>query len=87
MAPEPLPELPPLVLAVGDREGPEYLRQRDEMAAALRARRRPALAVDVADGNHFTALTAFADPTHPLAEAMLRLIFAPPPRVTAGPSA
>ena len=83
-APEPLPDLPPLVLAVGDQEGPEYLRQRDDLAAALRARRRPALAVDVTDGNHFTALTAFADPTHPLAEAMLRLIFAPPPRVAAG---
>ena len=83
-APEPLPDLPPLVLAVGDQEGPEYLRQRDDLAVALRARRRPALAVDVTDGNHFTALTAFADPTHPLAEAMLRLIFAPPPRVTAG---
>ena len=83
-APEPLPDLPPLVLAVADQEGPEYLRQRDDLAAALRARRRPALAVDVTDGNHFTALTAFADPTHPLAEAMLRLIFAPPPRVTAG---
>ena len=69
--------LPPLLLTVGGDEGPEYLRQRDELHDALRAARQPVERVDLPDRNHFTALSAFADPQHPLNLAALRLIMAP----------
>lgn len=69
--------LPPLIATVGMEEGPEYLRQRDELVAALRGAGQPALAVDVLDGNHFTALEAFGDPHHPLCQAMLRQMLSP----------
>lgn len=69
--------LPPLIATVGGDEGPEYLRQRDQLVAALKAARQPVESVDVPGGNHFTALEAFGDPHHPLCQAMLRLILAP----------
>lgn len=69
--------LPPLIATVGLDEGPEYLRQRDELVAALKAARQPVESVDVPGGNHFTALEAFGDPHNPLCQAMLRLILAP----------
>lgn len=70
-------DLPPLIVTVGADEGSEYLRQRDDLVAALRSARQPVSIVDVPGGNHFTACEAFGDPAHPLSEAMLRLIFAP----------
>lgn len=69
--------LPPLIATVGMDEGPEYLRQRDELVAALHAGGQPALSVDVPGGNHFTALEAFGDPHHALCQAMLRQMLAP----------
>ena len=69
--------LPPLIATVGMEEGPEYLRQRDALVAALHAAGQPALSVDVPGGNHFTALEAFGDPHHELCQAMLRQILAP----------
>lgn len=69
--------LPPLIATVGADEGPEYLRQRDQLVDALRAARQPVESVDVPGGNHFTALEAFGDPHHALCQAMLRLILAP----------
>lgn len=69
--------LPPLIATVGGDEGPEYMRQRDDLVAALRAARQPADSVDLPGCNHFTALEAFGDPHHPLCQAMLRLILAP----------
>ncbi|NQW08899.1 MAG: alpha/beta hydrolase [Alphaproteobacteria bacterium] len=69
--------LPPLIATVGGDEGPEYLRQRDDLVAALRAARQPAESLDLPGRNHFTALEAFGDPHHPLCLAMLRLILAP----------
>lgn len=69
--------LPPLIATVGGDEGPEYLRQREELVAALKAARQPVESVDVPGGNHFTALEAFGDPHHVLCQAMLRLILAP----------
>jgi arylformamidase len=69
--------LSPLIVTVGGNEGPEYLRQRDELADALRAGRAPVEVVDVPGGDHFTALEALADVHHPLNQAMLRLILAP----------
>ncbi len=71
------PGLPALIAAVGTREGPEYLRQRDELVAVLRSARQPVQAIDIIDGDHFSACAAFADPAHPLQEAMMRMIFAP----------
>lgn len=70
-------ELPPLMLTVGGDEGPEYLRQRDQLGERLREKGQPVDIVDVPGHNHFTILSAFGNPTHPLGEAMLRLIFAP----------
>lgn len=70
-------KLPALIATVGMEEGPEYLRQRDELVTALHAAGQPALSVDVEGGNHFTALEAFGDPHHPLCQAMLRQILAP----------
>jgi len=69
--------LPPHLLTVGGLEGPEYLRQRDELAGALRDKRQPVECIDLPDRDHFTALEAFGDPHHPLCLAMLRLILAP----------
>lgn len=69
--------LPPLIATVGGDEGPEYLRQRGELVASLRAAGQPAESEDVPGGNHFTALEAFGDPHHTLCQAMLRLILAP----------
>lgn len=71
------PGLPPLLLTVGEDEGPEYARQRDDLEAALRAARQPVQVIGNPGANHFTACEAFCDPAHPLSEAMLRLIFAP----------
>lgn len=69
--------MPPLILTVGGDEGPEYARQRDDLAAALRFARRPVSIVENSASNHFTACEAFCDPSHPLSNAMLRLIFSP----------
>ena len=70
-------KLPPLLLTVGGNEGPEYLRQRDDLAAALKAARQPVRIVDNPGTNHFTACEAFCDPSHALSEEMLRRILAP----------
>lgn len=69
--------LPPLIATVGLEEGPEYLRQRDDLVTALHAAGQPALSIDVEGGNHFTALQAFGDPHHPLCQAMLRQMLSP----------
>lgn len=69
--------LPPHLLTVGADEGPEYLRQRNELAEVLREKRQPVELVDLPDRDHFTALEAFGDPHHPLCQSMLRLILAP----------
>ena len=70
-------DLPPLILTAGGDEGAEYLRQRDALAIALRAARQPVSIVESPGANHFSACEAFCDPTHPLSDAMLRLILAP----------
>jgi arylformamidase len=69
--------LPPLLLTVGDEEGSEYLRQRDDLVAALRAARQPVSIVENPRANHFAACEAFCDPSHPLSDAMLRMILTP----------
>lgn len=77
LAPGSAGALPPLLLTVGGEEGPEYARQRDDLAAALRAVRQPVSIVENPGTNHFTACEAFCDPSHPLSNAMLRLILTP----------
>jgi arylformamidase len=77
LAPGGAAALPPLLLTAGGEEGPEYARQRDDLAAALRAARQPVSIVENFGGDHFTACEAFRDPSHPLSDAMLRLILAP----------
>jgi len=58
-------------LWVGGTEGPEYLRQAFDLAAAwgTDARRRVRAEVLVAD-NHFTVIEPLADPDSPLARRM-----------------
>ena len=70
-------DLPPLILTVGGEEGSEYIRQRDELVVALRSARQPVSVVENPGTNHFTACEAFCDPSHPLSDAMLRLILTP----------
>jgi len=70
-------DLPPLLLTVGGEEGPEYLRQRDDLEGALRAAGQPVSVIDNPGTDHFTACEAFCDPAHALSDAMLRLILAP----------
>lgn len=77
MPPKGQTKLAPAILTVGAEEGPEYLRQRDELAETLRAARQPVQVVDVPGGNHFSACEAFGDHNHPLCQAMLRMIAAP----------
>lgn len=70
-------QFPPLIATVGGDEGPEYLRQRDQLVAALHAKGQPALSVDLPGRNHFTALEAFGDPHHKLCTEMLKQIHGP----------
>lgn len=69
--------LPPLIATVGMEEGPEYLRQRDQLVDALRQAGQPVESVDLPGCNHFNACEAFGNPHEVLCQAMLRLILAP----------
>lgn len=60
-----------LLLAVGDREGPEYHRQTDELAAAWRARGLPCEVMDMAGHDHFSIMLQLADGASPLSRALL----------------
>lgn len=69
--------LPPIILTVGGDEGPEYMRQRDDLMNALRGARQPVSVADNPGANHFAACEAFCDPSHPLSDAMLRMMLTP----------
>ncbi len=71
--------LPPMILAVGTREGPEYTRQRNEFLCALREASQPVSSLDLEGSDHFSACEAFCTPTHALSRAMLNLIFCKEP--------
>lgn len=64
------PELPPVVIARGGNETDEFVRQHDEMAAALR-RLRPVVEVVSAARDHFDLPYELADPGTPLGRAVL----------------
>ena len=71
------PALPPLTVTTGGAEGPEYLRQRDELVDALRSAGQPVRVVEQPGGDHFSACTALGDPNSELCQTVLRGIFAP----------
>ncbi len=70
----PLRNLParagPLICAVGSEETEEFLRQQDEMVAAWRGQGLDARVVDLPGRNHFSAVDALGDPSHPLFAAV-----------------
>ena len=70
----PLRNLPeragPLICAVGSEETEEFLRQQDEMVAAWRGQGLDARVVDLPGRNHFSAVDALGDTSHPLFAAV-----------------
>jgi arylformamidase len=64
------PAAPPLVLAVGADETPEFLRQQADFAAAWQAPERPVETVVLPGLHHFNAVDALADPDQPLFHAV-----------------
>jgi len=68
------PALPHLLLTVGSEEGPEYLRQCDDLAHALGDAGQPVSVVNSLSADHFTVCEAFSDPEHDVLKAMLRMM-------------
>jgi arylformamidase len=68
----PPPRAGSLLLAVGDREGPEYLRQTRDLAAAWRRAGRPCDVLEMKDQDHFRIVTQLEDPQSELSRAILR---------------
>lgn len=73
----PLRNLPeragPLICAVGSEETEEFLRQQDEMVTAWRGQGLDARVVDLPGRNHFSAVDALGDTSHPLFAAVREL--------------
>jgi arylformamidase len=63
---------PPLVLAVGGAEGPEYHRQTDDLAAAWRAHGLSIEVMDLAGHDHFSIMGELSSPGTELARAIHR---------------
>jgi arylformamidase len=61
----------PLLLPVGAREGDEYHRQSETMAAAWRRRGHAAEILDLAGHDHFSIITELEGPGTPLSRAIL----------------
>jgi len=61
----------PLLLPVGGDEGPEYIRQSEEMASAWAAKGRDARAWIIPGHNHFATINQFLDPDSDLSCAVL----------------
>ena len=61
----------PLLLAVGEREGPEYHRQTAELAEAWQRRGLASEVLDLAGHDHFSIVRELDRPTTPLARAIL----------------
>lgn len=59
-----------LLLPVGGDEGPEYLRQSDDMATAWEAKGLDARAWVMPDHNHFATINQFLDPDSDLSRAV-----------------
>jgi arylformamidase len=62
----------PLLLPVGAKEGDEYHRQTEALAAAWRRRGLAVEVMDMAGHDHFSIITELEDPGTPLARAILR---------------
>ncbi len=62
----------PLLLAVGALEGPEYLRQTNDLAAAWRGRGLTCDVLEMSGLNHFSIIGQLEDPASDLSHAMLR---------------
>jgi arylformamidase len=61
----------PLLLAVGEKEGDEYHRQSEALAAAWRRRGLPVEVIDMAGHDHFSIVTELGQPGTPLGRAIL----------------
>ena len=66
-----------LLLTVGAKEGDEYHRQTEALAAAWRRRGLPVEVMDMAGHDHFSIITELGDPGAPLSQAILRQIDPP----------
>ncbi len=64
----------PLICAVGSEETEEFLRQQDEMVAAWRGRGLDIRVVELPGRNHFSAVDALGDTSHPLFAAVRDLV-------------
>ena len=62
----------PLLLPVGEKEGDEYHRQTESLAAAWRRRGLPVEVMDMAGHDHFSIITELGDPGSTLSRAILR---------------
>jgi arylformamidase len=60
----------PTLLAVGDQEGPEFLRQAEDLAAAWRSRGAQVEVRVLAGIDHFSILVELEDPASPLSRAI-----------------
>jgi arylformamidase len=73
----------PILLPVGEREGAEYHRQTESLAAAWRRRGLTAEVMDMAGHDHFSIITELEDPGTPLSRAILRQMGLPATRAAA----
>jgi arylformamidase len=73
----------PILLPVGEREGAEYHRQTESLAAAWRRRGLTAEVMDMAGHDHFSIITELGDPGTPLSRAILRQLGLPATRSAA----
>jgi arylformamidase len=73
----------PILLPVGEREGAEYHRQTESLAAAWRRRGLTAEVMDMAGHDHFSIITDLEDPGTPLSRAILRQMGRPATRPAA----
>jgi arylformamidase len=64
----------PLVLTVGAEEGPEYLRQTNDLAAAWRAHGAPVEIVDAPGFDHFSIIAQLERPDSALARTIRKQI-------------
>jgi arylformamidase len=73
-----------LLLPVGEKEGDEYHRQTESLAAAWRRRGLRVDVMDMAGHDHFSIITELGAPGAPLSRAILRQIGVPEPAVGTG---
>jgi arylformamidase len=73
----------PLLLPVGAKEGDEYHRQTESLAAAWRRRGLPVEVLDMAGHDHFSIVTELGDPASPLSRAVLGQVRAAAPGASA----